>query len=156
MAKYCNNCGQALEDNSQFCPACGSRTQAAQNVQQPIQDTQQPAQSFQQPIQDYQQQTYSQPVYTQPPVNQAPANDKSGLAVTSFVLSLIAIPFSFFTWTRWIALILAVLAFIFGLVAFKSRKKGLAITGFVISLVLISYVIYMMIFWASLISSLLW
>ena len=34
MAKFCANCGSQLEDNSEFCPSCGTNQNGGGNPQQ--------------------------------------------------------------------------------------------------------------------------
>ena len=34
MAKFCANCGFQLEDNSEFCPSCGTNQNGGGNPQQ--------------------------------------------------------------------------------------------------------------------------
>lgn len=61
MARFCPNCGAALDDAARFCGGCG--TQFTTQQAQPQQPQQQPPPYQQQP---YRQQPYMQPQYQQP------------------------------------------------------------------------------------------
>ena len=59
MAKFCQNCGNALTEGTKFCPSCGTPvTQSAPQVQPQQQQPQQPV--YRQPQQQPKQHTHSQ------------------------------------------------------------------------------------------------
>ena len=97
MAKFCMKCGQALGDNSKFCPSCGAAIPAAQPAPQPPQQptpaqpqTQRPQAPAQQP-QAQRPQAPAQPQYA-PRANaapQAPAKKKGKGWLVALIVVLV-------------------------------------------------------------------
>jgi len=65
--RYCNNCGEKLEDDAKFCPSCGMKfteqtqeKQATTTAPSPQQSTQEPMTPPQQPMTPPQQPSYQQ------------------------------------------------------------------------------------------------
>ena len=87
---FCTKCGSQVNDQVAFCPNCGaSMTPDANTYQQP----QQPQQTYQQPQQTYQQ---PQQAYQQPMMYVKPKIPGRGYGISSMVLGIIGLVYSFY------------------------------------------------------------
>ena len=100
----------------------------------------QPHDPYAQPQQYVQTQQYAQPQYTQPQqmviVNSGGGG--SGMAVTSMVMGIMALPFTFIPYANCLAPILVLLGIIFGHIGLSQSNttgegRGQAITGLILS-----------------------
>ena len=105
----CRNCYQENADDAKFCAKCGqSLVEAEAPVDAPVEEI-------------------AEAVPEQPG-----KKDRVGMAVASFVLSLVSVIFGC---CCGFGLIGGLLSLIFGFLGINSRKKGLAITGVILGAV---------------------
>ncbi len=72
------------------------------------------------------------------------SNKKSGFAVTSLVLGIISLVFSFVPFINYVSYVLGILSVIFGIVALATKQRlGLSIAGFVTGFLSLVIAIYM-------------
>ncbi|MBR0491345.1 MAG: DUF4190 domain-containing protein [Clostridia bacterium] len=118
MEKYCTNCGTKMNETDRFCPNCGadSNTEAA-----PVQN-------------NVVQQNYSNAQANNNNVVQGGTKKTNGLAVTSFVCSMVGIVV--------FGLVMGILAICFGAVGLSRTKyfpeesgKGFAVAGIVVGII---------------------
>jgi len=115
--KYCQSCGKQLNDEATFCTFCGAKqgVSAAPHIPTP-------------------------PVPPVPPVAPVkPGRGANGLGIAGFVISIIAIIFSWIPVLNVAAMVLGapalILPFVGLIVGICSRKRlGLAITGLILSI----------------------
>lgn len=118
MEKYCTNCGTKMNETDRFCSNCGadSNTEAA-----PVQN-------------NVVQQNYSNAQANNNNVVQGGTKKTNGLAVTSFVCSMVGIVV--------FGLVMGILAICFGAVGLSRTKyfpeesgKGFAVAGIVVGII---------------------
>lgn len=119
---FCHKCGANIDDDSMFCPYCGTQTGTPSNTAQ----QQQQQQYYQSPQQQQYYQNPQQQQYYQNPqqYNQAPAQQSNTIAIVGFVLSFIV----------------AIAGLICSIKGYKAAKSGapyggLALAGIIISAV---------------------
>ena len=107
----CKYCGSSYEENDKFCPICGRSTTGELESVPEI------------PV-------YQPSVDTQANVDAAVKNSKNGIAVASFIFSLISILLP------GVGMIFGanMVGFWLGIFGVKSNRKGFAIAGIVISI----------------------
>lgn len=120
MEKYCTNCGTKMGETDRFCQNCGADSLAGVNPE-PNNNV------VQQPNVNYAQQNNNNVV-------QGGTKKVNGLAVTSFVCSMVGIIVA--------GLIMGILSICFGAVGLSRSKyfpeetgKGFAITGIVVGII---------------------
>jgi len=126
MEKFCTNCGTKMNETDRFCPNCGtdSNTGAA-----PVQNN------------NVVQQNYSNAQANNNNVVSGGTKKTNGLAVTSFVCSMVGIVV--------FGLIMGILAICFGAVGLSRSKyfpeesgKGFAVTGIVVGIIEVIIMIF--------------
>ncbi len=126
MEKFCTNCGTKMNETDRFCPNCGtdSNTGAA-----PVQNN------------NVVQQNYSYAQANNNNVVSGGTKKTNGLAVTSFVCSMVGIVI--------FGLIMGILAICFGAVGLSRSKyfpeesgKGFAVTGIVVGIIEVIIMIF--------------
>lgn len=126
MEKFCTNCGTKMNETDRFCPNCGtdSNTGAA-----PVQNN------------NVVQQNYSNAQANNNNVVSGGTKKTNGLAVTSFVCSMVGIVI--------FGLIMGILAICFGAVGLSRSKyfpeesgKGFAVTGIVVGIIEVIIMIF--------------
>ena len=128
MEKFCSNCGTKMNETDRFCQNCGADSLAGAN---PVQNN------------NYAQQQNVNNTQTNNNVVQGGTKKVNGLAVTSFVCSMVGILVA--------GLIMGILAICFGAVGLSRTKyfpeesgKGFAITGIVVGIIeVIVMIIYL-------------
>lgn len=126
MEKFCTNCGTKMNETDRFCPNCGtdSNTGVA-----PVQNN------------NVVQQNYSNAQANNNNVVSGGTKKTNGLAVTSFVCSMVGIVV--------FGLIMGILAICFGAVGLSRSKyfpeesgKGFAVTGIVVGIIEVIIMIF--------------
>ena len=133
--KNCINCGAEMQDDVNFCPACGASQVAQEQAKTEAQP--QPQQPYYgQPQQPYygQPQPYAQQPYVPQPQAQGPAKPVSGVAITGLVFACLT----------WVFCYMGIIGIAIGLVGLicsavgvakkqQYRAPGIAIAGLVIA-----------------------
>lgn len=131
MEKYCTYCGTKMNETDKFCPNCGADSGLGAKVEQNNN-------VIQQPNINNQQANYNNVV-------QGGTKKVNGLAVTSFVCSMVGIVV--------FGLIMGILAVCFGAVGLSRTKyfpeetgKGFAIAGIIVGIIEIIIMIFYIVF----------
>lgn len=125
MEKFCTNCGAKMNETDRFCPNCGADSNTGAT---PVQN-------------NVVQQNYSNAQANNNNVVQGGTKKTNGLAVTSFVCSMVGIVV--------FGLIMGILAICFGAVGLSRSKyfpeesgKGFAVTGIVVGILEVIVMIF--------------
>ena len=126
MEKFCTNCGTKMNETDRFCPNCGTDSNTGAT---PVQNN------------NVVQQNYSNAQANNNNVVQGGTKKTNGLAVTSFVCSMVGIVV--------FGLIMGILAICFGAVGLSRTKyfpeesgKGFAITGIIVGIIEVIIMIF--------------
>ncbi len=166
---YCQYCGKELMDNEACnCPGAASQQQTqpqqgqqyqqpnGQQQYQPANEEQNSQQQYQQSGQDGQQQYQAPPQQNNQQYQQQPQSGPvNGMAIGSFIVSILALVFAFIPFMTIIGLILSILAVVFSSIASRQIAenggggKGFAVAGMVIGIILLIINLIGVIFMAS-------
>lgn len=126
MEKFCTNCGTKMNETDRFCPNCGTDSNTGAT---PVQNN------------NVVQQNYSNAQANNNNVVSGGTKKTNGLAVTSFVCSMVGIVV--------FGLIMGILAICFGAVGLSRSKyfpeesgKGFAVTGIVVGIIEVIIMIF--------------
>lgn len=93
---------------------------------------------------------YGQQPWGQPPIGYAQPRKKTGMSIAALVLGIVGLVASPFPFGSYVAILLAILAVIFGIIGVRRRvNKGMAIAGIVLGAVALIIAVIMSIFWTN-------
>ena len=134
--KNCINCGAEMQDDVNFCPACGASQVAQEQAKTEAQS--QPQQPYYgQPQQPYygQPQPYAQQPYV--PQGTAPVKPFPALGLVGMIFGILAIILTWFLW--YLGVVFSIVGLILSAIGVAKRNNyrlaGLAIAGLVCSIV---------------------